>query len=162
MKIELLPALLAEIETLPVELREPARKAAIAVLTETVRGLIEEPDDERSDAPESENVVTRGNFAVMVAHGHNVIPPGKGPVHHMKPGQKIYLKSKFDSWIANDTEPFNVQVRRVFFDPEYANFREQERVRYAILFMAKSHLYLDRALDWGLEKYLRTFSGFVA
>lgn len=152
--------LLAAIGNLPESLQEPTRAAALSVLHERVSELTGESTSQAASG-DARDALTSRHFEVIAASASIQGINGKGAVYAIQPGEKVYLKSKHDRWAPNDQEPFNDQVRRVFFDPDYANFREQERMRIAVISMS-SPLYLDRAMKSGLATYLRTFSGGVA
>jgi hypothetical protein len=93
---------------------------------------------------------------MAVRHGNRSHPPGKEVVHRMEPGSRVYLNSRYDTWIPNKVEPFHEQVCRVFFSREYATYRERERLRRAVIHLS-SPPYWARAQRMGLREYLRSY-----
>ncbi len=114
--------------------------------------------DASQSIPDTSEVLGRRHFMAMAAlYGNRSHPPEKEVLHLMEPGKRIYLNSRYETWMPNELEHFHDQVCRVFLSREYGAFREQERLRRAVITLS-SPLYWSRAQKNGLTRYYESFS----
>lgn len=114
----------------------------------------------QAELDDGEALQARHFVALAAIHGNHDIDPDKGVVHHIQPGQTVYLTNKHDTWVPNEIEPFHAQVNRVFLAPAYAKFREEARQQRALASL-ESHLYRERMQKVGLDEYIRTYDDGV-
>jgi len=114
--------------------------------------------DAAQSIPDTPEVLERRHFvAISALHGNRPHPPEKEVLHWMEPGKGIYLNSRYETWVPNELEHFHDQVCRVFLSREYGAFREQERLRRAVITLS-SPLYWARAQKNGLTWFFESFS----